>query len=117
MNNVITFFKRQFIPYQALGLIANDPLLEILDRVNQNCGKELIRLERKELRATQFVGVIQARGHTIQILPKIDCDPEASAVAVLGSATYERAIVSALQNFFHILTHALRDSQQQIQMR
>ena len=106
MENVITLFERQFIPYQALGLTANDPLLEILDRVNQNCGKELIRLERKGLRATQFVGVIQAGGHTIQILPKIDCDPEASAVAVLGSATYERATISASQNFWHLLIHA-----------
>jgi len=87
-------------------LTANDPLLEILDRLNQNSGKELIRLERKGLRATQFVGVIQAGGRTIQILPKIDCDPEANTEAVVGSASYERAAVSASQNFLHLLTHA-----------
>ena len=108
MDNVITLFERQTIPYQALGLTANDPLLEILDRLNQNSGKELIRLERKGLRATQFVGVIQAGGRTIQILPKIDCDLEANAEAVIGSASYERATVSASQNFLHLLTHARR---------
>lgn len=83
MDSVITLFERQTVPYQALGLTANDPLLEILDHLNQNAGKELIRLERKGLRATQFVGVIQAGGRTIQVLPKIDCDPEANAEAVI----------------------------------
>ncbi len=108
MNNVITLFERQTVTYQALGLTANDPLLEILDRLNQNSEKELIRLERKGLRATQFVGVIQAGGCTIQILPKIDCDPEANAEAVIGSASYERAAVSASKNFLYLLTQALR---------
>jgi 5-methylcytosine-specific restriction enzyme subunit McrC len=108
VDSVITLFERQTIPYQSLGLTANDPLLEILDRLNQNSGKELIRLERKGLRATQFVGVIQAGARTIQILPKIDCDPEANTEAVIGSASYERATVSASQNFLHFLTHARR---------
>jgi 5-methylcytosine-specific restriction enzyme subunit McrC len=106
VDSVITLFERQTISYQALGLTANDPLLEILERLNQNSGKELIRLERKGLRATQFVGVIQAGARTIQILPKIDCDPEANAEAIVGSASYERAAVSASQNFLHLLTHA-----------
>ncbi len=66
----------------------------------------MICLERKGLRATQFAGVIQAGGRTIQILPKIDCDPEANTEAVVGSASYERAAVSASQNFLHLLTHA-----------
>lgn len=108
MDNVITLFERQTIPYPALGLAANDPLLETLDRLNQNAGKELIRLERKGVRTTQYVGVIQAGGRTIQILPKIDCDPEADTEAVIGSTSYERASISAAQNFMHLLTHARR---------
>lgn len=108
MDSVITLFERQSVPYQALGLTANDPLLEILDRLNQNAGKELIRLERKGLCATQFVGVIQAGGRTIQVLPKIDCDPDANAEAVIGSASYKRAAVSAAQNFLHLLSHVRR---------
>ncbi len=64
VNSTITIFERQAIPYQALGLQNNDPLLESLDRLNQNAGKELIRLERKELRALQYVGVISSgRAH------------------------------------------------------
>ena len=56
MDSLITLFERQTIPYQALGLTDNDPFLETLDRLNKSAGKELIRLERKGLRATQFVG-------------------------------------------------------------
>ena len=108
MYSLITIFERQAVSYQALGLTANDPFLETLDRLNQSTGRELIRLERNRLRATQFVGVIQARGSTIQILPKIDYDPEANAEAIIGSAAYERAATSAAQNFLHLLTHARR---------
>lgn len=108
VDNVTTLFERQAISYPALGLPANDLLLETLDRLNQNAGKELIRLERKGVRTTQYVGVIQVRGQTIQILPKIDCDPKADAEAVVGSASYERATVSAAHNFLHLLAHVHR---------
>lgn len=60
--NVITIFERQVIPYQALGLQGSDPLLESLDHLNQNVGKELIRLERNGLRALQYVGVFNRLG-------------------------------------------------------
>ena len=106
MNRLITLFERQAISYQALGVKPDDPLLESVDRLNQSSGNELIRLERKGLRAMQFVGVIQAGDWTIQILPKIDCDPEADADAVKGSLPYERAATSAAQNFLYLLTHA-----------
>jgi hypothetical protein len=43
--------------------------------------------------------VIQAGGRTIQILPKIDRDPGADAEAIVDSASYERATVSATQIF------------------
>lgn len=105
MNSPITIFERQTIPYQALGLQNNDPLLESLDCLNQNAGKELIRLERKGLRALQYVGVIQAAGRMIQILPKIDCDPDANAEAAVGSASYEKAAASAARNFLHLLIY------------
>lgn len=96
MDSVTTLFERQTISYQALGLTANDPLLEILERLNQNSGKELIRLERKGLRATQFVGVIQAGGRADQILPKIDCDPEANTEAWFKALPHQSKIVSPL---------------------
>lgn len=108
LNSFITIFERQAVSYQTLGLTANDPLLESLERLNQQEGRELIRLERSKLRATQFVGVIETGEYTIQILPKIDHDPEANAEALIGSSAYERAATSAAQNFLHLLTHARR---------
>lgn len=105
MQNPITIFERQVFPYQALGLQSNDPFLESLDRLNQSAGKELIRLERKGLRALQYVGVIQAAGRTIQILPKIDCDPDANTEAAVGCSSYEKAAASAARNFMRLLIH------------
>jgi len=108
MHKLITIFERQAVSFQALGITANDPFLATLDRLNQSSGRELIRLERNRLHATQFVGVIQAGEYTIQILPKIDCDPEANTEAIIGSSAYERAATSAAQNFLYLLTHARR---------
>lgn len=108
MHRLITLFERHAVSYQALGLAANDPFLEILEGLNQSSGRELIRLERNRLHATQFVGVIQVGEYTVQILPKIDYDPEANAEAIIGSLAYERAAISAAQNFLHLLAHARR---------
>src|SRR5688572_16804906 len=106
VDKLITIFERQSVSYEELGLTANDPLLEALDILNTNSGNELIRIERNGLRAKQFVGVIQVGGYTIQILPKIDFDPEANTNAFVGSASYERAATSAAQNFLYLLTFA-----------
>lgn len=108
MSGVISLFEQQKISYEALGLSANDPFLEILDRINKNADKELLQLERTGLRATQFVGVIQAGGRIIQILPKIDCDPQANADSAIGSSSYELAVKSAAQNFLYLLAYANR---------
>jgi 5-methylcytosine-specific restriction enzyme subunit McrC len=104
-SNIITLFERQSIPYQSLRLEDNDPLFEILDRLNQSAGIELIQLGRKEIQATQFVGVIQAGSHLIQILPKIDCNPDGDANAPIGSQKYVVAVDSASRNFMHLLMH------------
>jgi len=108
VSNLITLFERQAISFENLGLPADDPLLDILDRLNQNAGNELIQLERKGLRATQFVGVIQAGTHLIQILPKIDCDPDGDPEATAGSMAHDQAVNSAARNFMHFLRHARR---------
>jgi 5-methylcytosine-specific restriction enzyme subunit McrC len=105
-NNLITLFEHQAIPYNAMDLPANDSLLDILERLNQNAGKELIQLERNSLQATQYVGVIQAGVHLIQILPKIDCDPNGNGEAPAGSLPHDQAVVSAARNFMHLLSHA-----------
>jgi 5-methylcytosine-specific restriction enzyme subunit McrC len=107
-NKVITLFEHQPIPYQELGLPANDPLMDTLDRLNKSAGKELIQLERNGLRATQYVGVIQVGAHFFQILPKIDCDPNGLAEAPAGSMPYDLAADSAARNFMHLLRLASR---------
>jgi 5-methylcytosine-specific restriction enzyme subunit McrC len=107
-GNIITLFERQANTYQSLGLAANDPLLETMDQLNQSAGKELIQLERKGLRATQYVGVIQAGAHLIQILPKIDCDPDGLAEAPVGTMSHDLAVISAARNFMHLLNLARR---------
>jgi 5-methylcytosine-specific restriction enzyme subunit McrC len=106
VDKLITIFERQTATYEELGLTANDPLLEALDNLNRSSGSELIRIERGGLRAKQFVGVIQVGKHTIQILPKIDFDPQANTNVFVGSASYERAATSAAQNFLYLLTFA-----------
>ncbi len=108
VSKVVTLFEHQTILYQSLGLPANDPLLDTLDRLNQSAGKELIQLERNGLRATQYVGVIQAGAHLIQILPKIDCDPDGRSEAPAGSMPHDLAANSAARNFMHLLSHAHR---------
>lgn len=105
-NNLITIFERQSIAYASLGLSTNDALLDALDKLNQTAKTELIQLERKELRATQYVGVIQAGGHLMQILPKIDCDPNGLTDAPTGSKANDQAAASAARNFMHLLCHA-----------
>lgn len=108
MHNLITIFERQAVAYQAVGLKVDDPFLATLEHLNITSGRELIRLERNKLRATQFVGVIQTGNTTIQILPKIDYDPNSDTEALIGSAAYERATTSAAQNFLQLLVHARR---------
>jgi 5-methylcytosine-specific restriction enzyme subunit McrC len=107
VNKLITIFERHFTFYDEIGLAANDPFLETLDNINKRSETELIQIERKGLRATQFVGVIQVGEYTIQILPKIDFDPNANANAVIGSLSYELAANSAAQNFLYLLTYTL----------
>lgn len=77
----------------------------MLDQINQKAGVELIRVGRKNLSTTQYVGLIQAGQYSIQILPKIDCDPDANSDAIIGSYPYQRATSSAAQNFLHLLAH------------
>ena len=101
--NPITLFEQQSVPYQILGLQGDDPLFGIIERLNQSAGIQLIRLERNELRATQFVGVIQAGTYLIQILPKIDCDPDGDANAPIGTTMHDVAVNSAARNFMHML--------------
>lgn len=68
----ITFFEHQFRGYADLGLSPSDPILEALERLNTSAGREIFRLERTGLQASEQVGVVQVGAYTFEILPKID---------------------------------------------
>jgi len=52
LSDLVTLFEQQAISYQVLELSADDPLLDILDRLNKNSGRKLLQLERNGLRGT-----------------------------------------------------------------
>ena len=106
-STIISIFEQQSYSYESLGLTDHAPLLHALEGLNQRSGIQFIQLGRKELRATQYVGVIQVDKCLIQILPKIDFDPKANINAPQGSSSYEYSVNSAARNFIFLLNYAL----------
>src|SRR5215207_9473057 len=100
----ITLFEHQTVSYDALGWSATHPAVNAIEKLNEACGEELLRLGRKELRASHFVGVVRTQNSTIQILPKIDYDPEGDAEAGQGSAR-RKAEHSATRNLLYLLSY------------
>lgn len=96
MQPVVTLFEHQRVGYADLGLDVNAPSLRALDDLNVQSKTDLIILERTALRATQYVGVLQVPGLTLQILPKIDYEP-------LERLSPEE---SAVRNFLLLLFYA-----------
>ncbi len=82
----ITLFEHQARSYESLGWSTTHPAINELERLNEVWGEELLRLGRRELRASHFVGVLRTRTSTVQILPKLDYDSDGSAEAERGSA-------------------------------
>ena len=104
-KKTLTLFEQRNIEYSQLGLLPDDPLIEALENLNKQSKRELIRLERKSLRTTQFVGVIKVLDYTIQILPKIDSEPESIQEEIIGSRPYQKAALSAAKNFLYLLSY------------
>ena len=110
LENLITLFEQQTVSYEALGLAADDPVLEVLDRLNHNSDMEMVQLERKGLRASRYVGVIQAGSRTFQILPKIDCDLKANAEAAPGSDAFQLAAAAGrTTSLATVISYPLRE--------
>jgi 5-methylcytosine-specific restriction enzyme subunit McrC len=105
----ITLFEHQARSYESLGWSTNHPAVNELERLNKSCGEEMLRLGRGELRASHFVGVLRTSTSTIQILPKIDYDPDGNAEAEQGSARLN-AEHSAMRNLLYMLSYT-RDLQ------
>lgn len=102
-NPCITLFEQQKVSYQELGISPSDPLLDTLEKINQQA--EIIRLERKGIRALQHVGVIQVNHHTIQILPKIDYDPSVEKTSPITLSPKESEKLTAARNLIHMFIY------------
>lgn len=103
-NPCITLFEQQKVSYQELGISPSDPLLDTLEKINQQA--EIIRLERKGFRTLQYVGVIQINETTIQILPKIDYDSPAENPLRSNLSSKENAEHTAARNLISMLIYA-----------
>ncbi|MCP4548427.1 MAG: hypothetical protein GY835_18375 [bacterium] len=101
--STITLFEHQKCPYDELGWGPRHPAVAQIERLNQTCGVELVRLGHNHLRATQFVGVIRVGETTLQILPKIDF--KGSADAQTDSIPYRAALGSATRNLLYLLSY------------
>jgi 5-methylcytosine-specific restriction enzyme subunit McrC len=69
-----TLFEYQNASYQTLGVSSQHPFVEALEALNTQHGNELIQVKRHGIQATQYVGLIQGRHGSLNILPKVDRD-------------------------------------------
>jgi 5-methylcytosine-specific restriction enzyme subunit McrC len=69
-QNPITLFEHAHLPYSDPQLSPYSNHLDLIDKLNQSNG-ELLTLHRNGLQAKQYVGLIQVRDLSIEILPKM----------------------------------------------
>jgi 5-methylcytosine-specific restriction enzyme subunit McrC len=112
----IMLFEHQYRSFLELGINAGHPMLESLDQLNQNTGRELVVLLRKGIKATQFVGVMRVGDTTIQILPKIEFGQDSDPDKPEDSQPHRNAALSATHNLLYLLsyTQQLRIHEQDI---
>src|SRR5215212_7984327 len=101
---IITLFEHQARSYESLGWNMTHPAVNELEQLNESCGEELLRLGRRDLRASSFVGLLRTSTSTIQILPKIYYDPEGNAEVERGVARLN-AEQSATRNLLYLLSY------------
>jgi 5-methylcytosine-specific restriction enzyme subunit McrC len=106
-HTTITLFEHQFRSFTEMDMDSEHPLILGIEQLNQSQGKDLVILQRKGIKATQFVGVIRTGQITLQILPKIDYSSEGDANAALFSAPHNQATSSATSNLLFLLSYAL----------
>lgn len=74
-NISITAFEHQFVPYASIQHWQESHALALESlQVSRKGGSSWFTLERKGIRFTEFVGIVQLPGIAIEILPKAD-DP------------------------------------------
>ncbi len=102
----ITLFEHQRITYADLGWGPDSIYPDLLERLNDASSDVIIHVGRKSIKAAQYVGILRVGDLSIQILPKIDFDPEGDAESLAGSMPRRRAENSAMHNLLHMLAYA-----------
>ncbi|MBE0410926.1 MAG: hypothetical protein IBX69_14495 [Anaerolineales bacterium] len=101
----ITMFEHQYRTFHELGINADHHLMEGLDQLNQNTGRDLVVLLRKGIKATQFVGVMRVADTTLQILPKIDYGVNSDPDKPIDTQPHRNAALSATHNLLYMLSY------------
>jgi len=104
-DQAIRLFEQESIPYSSIGLKADDPILVALDNVRTSNGGKVFSLERDYLRATNYVGVVQVEGKTIEVFPKIDFESTDQPRGFQITDHPSKVKFSAAQNFFYLINH------------
>lgn len=95
-----TFFEHDSVAYEEIGWSVNHPMVEKIDRINNQHGIEFIHLGYKKMHATQFVGLMNLGKESIQVLPKIDAFLESE------NNSLELRYASAASNLMVMLAYA-----------
>lgn len=102
----ITLFEHQEVNWQELGWTAEAPYPDLLERLNESSGNELVRVGRNSIKATQYVGILHIGDLTLQVLPKIDFDPKGNPDTLFDTLARANAERSATSNLLSMLAYA-----------
>jgi 5-methylcytosine-specific restriction endonuclease McrBC regulatory subunit McrC len=105
-QRIITLFEHQRQSYDALGIADNHPALARIEQLNEKHHVEMLRVGRRHLSATHYVGVWRVGGLVVQVLPKIDYAAPSQTVPQPGTPAFGAAVSSATQNFLRMLAIA-----------
>src|SRR5210317_1405266 len=70
-SKLITLAEYGELPLRELEEKIHQRGINLIKRLNLRHGVELFRLLHDRIKATQFVGFVRIRDHTIQVIPKI----------------------------------------------
>jgi 5-methylcytosine-specific restriction enzyme subunit McrC len=87
-----------------LGWGISDPHLDLLERLNIASRDSLFAIGRRELKASQYVGMVRLGNTTLQVLPKISYSGDFDKPEV--SPEYQAAVQSSMRNLLVMLSIA-----------
>ncbi len=103
-ERIITFSEYSSKPIQDLGWGISDPHLDLLERLNIASKDTLFTLGRREIKASQYVGVVRLGDTSLQILPKISYHGDFDKPEY--SSDYQAAVQSSMRNLLAMLSVA-----------